>query len=84
MNYVVNSLAEGEVSVARYYLRRGAYLAAANRAQTAVKEYRQSPAVEEALSIMSESYNKLGMTDLSADAQRVLKQSFPNSQYIKQ
>ncbi len=82
MNYVVNSLAEGEVHVARYYLRRGAYLAAANRAQQAVKEYRQSPAVEEALSIMVKSYAQLGMMDLSEDALRVLKQSFPGSQYL--
>ena len=82
MNYVVNSLAEGEVHVARYYLRRGAYLAAANRAQQAVKEYRQSPAVEEALSIMVKSYAQLGMTDMSDDALRVLKQSFPGSQYL--
>lgn len=84
MNYVVNSLAEGEVSVARYYLRRGAYVAAANRAQQAVKEYRQSPAVEEALAIMVKSYTKLGLTDLADDAQRVLKQSFPNSKALDQ
>ncbi|HET8694334.1 MAG TPA: outer membrane protein assembly factor BamD [Aquabacterium sp.] len=83
MNYVVNSLAEGEVHVARYYLRRGAYLAAANRAQQAVKDYRQSPAVEEALSIMVKSYTQLGMTDLASDAERVLKQSFPNSHYLQ-
>ncbi len=84
MNYVVNSLAEGEVSVARYYLRRGAYVAAANRAQQAVKEYRQSPAIEEALAIMVKSYTKLGLTDLADDAQRVLKQSFPNSKALEQ
>lgn len=83
MNHVVNSLAAGEVAVARYYLRRGAYLAAANRAQTAVKDYRQSPAIEEALHIMAQSYSKLGMADLSTDAQRVLKQSFPNSRYLE-
>ena len=84
MNYVVNSLANGEVHVARYYYRRGAYLAAANRAQQAIKDYRQSPAIEEALSILTKSYAQLGMTDMSQDAQRVLKQSFPNSQYLTQ
>lgn len=83
MNYIVNSLAEGEVAVARYYLRRGAYLAAANRAQTTVKDYQQSPATEEALYIMVKSYAQLGMSDLSSDAQRVLKQSFPNSRYLQ-
>lgn len=83
MNYIVNSLAEGEVAVARYYLRRGAYLAAANRAQTAIKDYQQSPATEEALHIMAQSYAQLGMKELSGDAQRVLKQSFPDSRYLK-
>jgi outer membrane protein assembly factor BamD len=82
MNYIVNSLAAGEVHVARYYLRRGAYLAAANRAQQAVKDYRQSPAIEEALYIMAQSYDKLGLPQLRDDTLRVLKQSFPDSSYL--
>lgn len=82
MNHIVNSLAAGEVHVARYYLRRGAYLAAANRAQQAVKDYRQSPAIEEALYIMTQSYDQLGLTQLRDDTQRVLKQSFPSSRYL--
>lgn len=82
MNHIVNSLAAGEVHVARYYLRRGAYLAAANRAQQAVKDYRQSPAIEEALYIMAQSYDSLGLTQLRDDTLRVLKQSFPNSSYL--
>lgn len=82
MNYIVNSLAAGEVHVARYYLRRGAYLAAANRAQQAVTEYRNSPAIEEALYIMVQSYDKLGLPQLRDDAQRILKQSFPESRYL--
>lgn len=82
MNHIVNSLAAGEVHVARYYLRRGAYLAAANRAQQAVKDYRQSPAIEEGLYIMAQSYDKLGLEPLRDDALRVLKQSFPNSRFL--
>lgn len=82
MNHVVNSLAAGEVHVARYYLRRGAYLAAANRAQQAVKEYSQSPAVEEGLFIMAQAYDKLGLLPLRDDTLRVLRQSFPNSDYL--
>jgi len=82
MNHIVNSLAAGEVHVARYYLRRGAYLAAANRAQQAVKEYNQSPAVEEGLFIMSQAYDKLGLVPLRDDTLRVLRQSFPNSEYL--
>jgi len=82
MNHIVNSLAAGEVHVARYYLRRGAYLAAANRAKQAVLEYRQSPAIEEGLYIMAQSYDKLGLVSLRDDALRVLQQSFPQSAYV--
>jgi len=83
MNYIVNSLAAGEVHVARYYYRRGAFLAAANRAQVAVSEYRQSPAIEEALYIMARSYDQLAMPQLRDDALRVLSRSFPESAYLK-
>jgi outer membrane protein assembly factor BamD len=82
MNHVVNSLAAGEVHVARYYLRRGAFLAAANRAQQAIKDYPQSPAIEEALYIMSRAYDQLGLVQLRDDAVRVLKQSFPESTHL--
>lgn len=81
MNYIVNSLAAYEVHVARYYYRRGAYVAAANRAQQTVQEFQSSPAAEEALAIMVRSYDKLGLTELRDDADRVLRKSFPNSSY---
>jgi outer membrane protein assembly factor BamD len=83
MDYIVNSLAEYEVHVARYYYRRQAYVAAANRAQLAVREYPQSSSVEEALYIMAASYDRLGLTQLRDDAERVLKQNYPNTRYIK-
>jgi len=82
MNYIVNALASYEVHVARYYFRRGAYVASASRAQAAVQDFRQTPATEEALFIMSESYAKLGLTELQADADRVLRKNFPNSAYL--
>ena len=82
MNYIVNALASYEVHVARYYYRRGAYVAAANRAQITVQDYRQTPATEEALYLMSISYEKLGLTQLQADAERVLRQNFPDSKYL--
>ena len=82
MNYIVNSLAAYEVHVARYYLRRGAYLAAANRAQQTVEEFQQSPATEEALAIMARSYDRLGLTDLRDDARRVLAANYPESPYL--
>jgi outer membrane protein assembly factor BamD len=82
MDYIVNALANYEVHVARYYYRRGAYLAAANRAQQAVLEYERAPATEEALYIMARSYDRLGLDKLRDDADRVLKQNFPNSSFL--
>lgn len=79
MNYIVNSLAAYEVHVARYYFRRGAYIAAANRAQTVVSEFQQSPSTQEALFLMEQSYDKLGLTMLRDDASRVLLENFPKS-----
>jgi outer membrane protein assembly factor BamD len=82
MRYIVNSLAEADVIVARYYFQRGAYLAAANRAQLVLKDYDRAPAVEEALYILIKSYERLGMTDLSSDAIRVFQLNFPDSQML--
>ena len=79
MTYIVNTLASYEVHVARYYYRRGAYVAAANRAQQAVQDFQQSPSVEEALLIMAQSYDKLGLTELRDDARRVLQKNYPES-----
>ena len=82
MNYLINAMASYEVHVANYYYRRGAYLAAVNRAQNAVAEYSQSPAREEALFIMIRSYDKLGMLELRDDTQRVFQRNYPNSRFL--
>ncbi len=82
MNHIVNALASYEVHVARYYFRRGAYVAAVNRAQQAVVDFQGAPATEEALFIMVQSYDKLALTTLRDDAERVLRQNFPNSSYL--
>jgi outer membrane protein assembly factor BamD len=79
MNYIVNSLAAYEVHVARYYFRRGAYVAAVNRAKQTVLEFQQSPSTEEALFLMAQSYDRLGLVQLRDDAERVLKQNYPNT-----
>lgn len=82
MTYIVNSLAQYEVHVARYYFSRGAHVAAINRAQAAVTEYVDAPALEEALYILVRSYDALGMTDLRDDARRVLTTSYPRTEYL--
>ena len=82
MRYLVNSLAQYEVHVARYYMKRGAFVAAANRAQFAVQNYPQAPALEEAVFIMVKAYDSLGMTDLRDAADRVMRKNFPASRYL--
>jgi outer membrane protein assembly factor BamD len=84
MDYIVNALAQYELHVARYYYRRGAYVAAANRAQQTLREYQQTPSIEEALYILAQSYDKLGLTQLRDDADRVLKQNFPESRFVRE
>ncbi|MEJ7931996.1 outer membrane protein assembly factor BamD [Ramlibacter sp. AN1015] len=82
MTYIVNSLAAYEVHVARYYYSRGAYVAAINRAQAALAEYKEVPALEEALFILHRSYEALGMQQLAADARRVLETNYPQSEFL--
>jgi len=72
-----NNLAMYEVHVARFYLKRKAYIAAANRGSYVIKEYQRTPAVPYALQVMQEAYTKLGLVDLAADAQRVYDQNYP-------
>jgi outer membrane protein assembly factor BamD len=83
MRYLVNALASHEVHVARYYMKRGAYLAAANRAQYAIQHYSQAPAVEEAVFVLVLAYDRLGMNDLRDAADRVMRANFPDSRYLK-
>jgi outer membrane protein assembly factor BamD len=82
MRFLVNSLAQNEVHVARYYMKRGAYVAAANRAQYAVLNYPNAPAIEEAVFIMVKAYDALGMEDLRDAADRVMRKNFPESRYL--
>ncbi|MBS7807932.1 outer membrane protein assembly factor BamD [Variovorax sp. PCZ-1] len=82
MTYIVNSLAQYEVHVARYYYTRNAYVAAINRAQTAVTDYQNVPASEEALYIIMLSYDALNMPQLRDDTKRVLEKNFPKSEFL--
>ncbi len=73
MHELRNSLARHEVHVASYYLDRGTYLAAANRAKYVIENYPKTPAVTDALEIMTEAYRQLKLDDLADDAAQVLK-----------
>ena len=65
MVYLRNRLADYEVAVARYYIKRGAYVGAANRARGVIEGYDGAPAVDDALAIMAEAYERLGVDDLA-------------------
>jgi outer membrane protein assembly factor BamD len=72
MVYLRNNLAKNEIHVARYYMKRGAYVAAANRAAYVIERFQRTSAVEDALEILVDAYKRLGEDKLAADAERVL------------
>ncbi len=82
LNYLVTAMAQSEVNIARFYLQRGAYVAAVQRAQTALRDYSGTPAAEEALSILMQAYDGLALPQLRDDARRVLELNFPGSRYL--
>jgi len=82
MKYLVNALAYHEVHAARYYFKRGAYVAVVNRGQYVLQRYPQAPATEEALALMVQAYAALGMNDLRDDTMRVMQKNFPDSSYL--
>jgi outer membrane protein assembly factor BamD len=84
MAYLIEALARNEVKVARYYLSRGAYLAAANRAQDAITRFPRSPIQKDALDVMIEAYDRMGMTELRDDARKVLAKNFPADRMAKE
>lgn len=82
MSYLVTAMAQSEVNIARFYLQRGAYVAAVQRAQGALRDYSGTPAAEEALSILIHAYDALAMPQLRDDARRVLERNYPSSRYL--
>lgn len=75
--YLRNRLAQHEINVANYYMRRTSYIAAANRARYVIENYPRTPAMPEALVIMAKAYKIMEMNDLSEDALRVLELNYP-------
>lgn len=84
MVYLRNILAEHEIHVANYYMRRGAFIAAVNRARYVIENYPRTPSVPDALVIMAKCYKVLEMNDLSEDTQRLLEMNYPNHPGIKE
>lgn len=79
MAFLINALAKSEVNVARFYLQRGAFVAAAARAQGAVRDYQTAPTLKDALEILVAAYHGMGLKDLAADSERVLRMNFPEA-----
>jgi outer membrane protein assembly factor BamD len=84
MAYLIEALARHEVKVARYYMSRGAWLAAANRAQECIIHFPHSPSRRDALQIMIESYDRMGLKDLRDDAKRVLAKNYPEDKLTQE
>ncbi len=78
MIYLRNNMAQYEIHVANYYMRRGAYVAAANRGKYVIENYQRTPAVPKALVILVRAYRELDVDDLAADALRVLRANYPD------
>jgi len=78
MVYLRNQLARYEIHVADYYLRRGAFVASANRARHVLETFPQSESVVTALQIQVSAYRQLGLDELAADSMRVLKENYPD------
>ncbi|KPC50252.1 outer membrane protein assembly factor BamD [Amantichitinum ursilacus] len=83
MGYLIGALANHELHVAKYYYKRGAYLAAANRGKSLLETYSNTKQVEPALGIMVRSYDKLQLVQLRDDAKRVLLQNYPNTKVLE-
>ncbi|MCB1692210.1 MAG: outer membrane protein assembly factor BamD [Pseudomonadales bacterium] len=78
MVYLRNLMAEHEVKVAQYYIKRGAYVAAANRGRYVFEKFQETPAVPDALAIMVEAYRHMDMPDLANETLLVLNTNFPD------
>jgi len=83
MAYLVNTLAEHEVSVATYYFRRGAFVASINRAQSVIENYPRAPAAREALEVLSLSYERSGLVESKQKIDAIIDVNFPGLRQAK-
>jgi outer membrane protein assembly factor BamD len=83
MVHLRNMMARSDLGIALYYLKRGAYVAASNRAKDIIETYPQSPQAGDALAVMMLSYAQLGQEKLSGDARRVLELNYPQHPALK-
>ncbi|WP_018982944.1 outer membrane protein assembly factor BamD [Salinimonas chungwhensis] len=82
MMFIKNRLASYEIAIAKFYMRREAYVAAANRGRYVIEHFPDSDQVQRALEIMVSSYEELGLTELRDNAIKTLKLNYPDSSFI--
>lgn len=82
MLHIKDRLARYEIAIARFYMRRQAYVAAANRGRYVIEHFPDTTQVKDALEIMVSSYEQLGLDDLRLNAMKTLKLNFPESDFI--
>ncbi|GGW85669.1 outer membrane protein assembly factor BamD [Alteromonas halophila] len=82
MLYIKERLAKYEIAIARFYMRREAFVAAANRGRYVLEHFPDSTQVQQALEIMVSSYEQLGLTELRDNAMKTLKLNYPDSDFI--
>lgn len=83
MVFLRNNLAAYEVEVANYYMRRKAYVAAANRARFALENYPGTPQNADALVVMHKAYTELSLPELADGAMQVLELNYPDNYYVQ-
>ena len=79
---IKSRLARYELSVARFYMKRDAWASAANRGKYIVEYFSPSLEVEQALEVMIECYDKLGLQDLKINAKQVLAANYPDNDFV--
>ncbi len=84
MVYLRSNLAKHEVNVARYYMKRGAYMAAANRSTYVIERFQRTSAVEDALEILVQAYTAIGEDKLAEDARRVLVLNREKGRFVEE
>ncbi|GBL04639.1 outer membrane protein assembly factor BamD [Glaciecola sp. KUL10] len=82
MLFIKNRLASYEVAVARYYMRRGAYVASSNRGRYVIENFPDTDQVQAALEIMVESYDQLNLPELRDNAAKTLRLNYPESAFL--
>jgi outer membrane protein assembly factor BamD len=82
MLFLRNEFARFELNTGLYYLQRGAWVSAADRATYLLETYPQTAYQNDAVALLGEAYTRMGNPALAADARRVLQQNDPQHPWL--